>query len=164
MDARPTTRAQSPARSSAPGAAAKLCLRATLEALILTLLAALLGRRRHTSAWRHAASHLPAEIPFPTHAPIPSPHARTASDDTHLACESPILYVLGPGPNHGLRPHPRPLPIAQPRIARAPPRALIRPHAPIRAKPPPTGGRSRTPRALPLRNQPAQRRRHLPGH
>ena len=143
MDAYRFTQAQSPARSSAPGAAASL--RATLEALILALLAALLGRRRCTSAWHHAAAHLPAEIPCPTHAPAPPPSARTASDGTHLLCESPILYAIGPGPNRGLRPHPRAMPIAQARIARAPPRALIHPHAPIRAKSPPTGGRSRTP-------------------
>ena len=140
MDAYRFTQARSPARRSAPGAAESL--RATLEALILALLAALLGRRRYTSAWHHAASHLPTEIP--THAPAPPPHARTASDGTHLTCESPILYVIGPRPNRGLRPLPRVEPIAQPRIARAPPRALIRPHVPIRAKSLPTGGRSRT--------------------
>jgi hypothetical protein len=121
MDPRPTPRSQSQARHSAPGVAAKLRLHATLEALILALLAALLGRRP-ARAWHHAAAQIPLEIPHPTQAPALPPRVRTPHDGTHLVCEHPILWVIGPGPNRGLRPTPRATPIARPRIARAPPR------------------------------------------
>jgi hypothetical protein len=108
---------------------------------LLTRLEALL------TAWRAGTLILPP-IPQSVSQPGPSPlplRARTASDGTHLVCEHPILWVIGPGPNRGLRPTPRATPIPRPRVARAPPRASIRPHAQISAKPPPTGGRSRTP-------------------
>ena len=151
MDPRPSTRPQSQPRRSAQSATAKPCLRAALEALILSLLAALLGRR-HLRAWHLAAAHLPhppTERPHPTDAPTQPPHVRTPHDGTHLVCEHPILWVIGPGPNRGLRPTPRATPIARPRLARAPPRPKNAPKYPIRAKPPPTGGRSRTPIVMP---------------
>ncbi len=144
MDPCHSTRPQSQARNSAPGAAAKLRLHAALEALILALLAALLGRR-HTRAWHHAAARIPTEFPHPTQAPALPLRARTPFDGTHLVCEHPILWVIGPGPNRGLRPLPRVEPVARPRRARAPPNPLVRPNTQISAKPPPTGGRSNTP-------------------
>ena len=140
MDPRPSTRPQSQPRRSAQSATAKPCLRAALEALILSLLAALLGRR-HLRAWH--------PIPDPTPIGPATPVLRLPTDGTHLVCEHPILWVIGPGPNRGLRPTPRATPIARPRLARAPPRPKNAPKYPIRAKPPPTGGRSRTPIVMP---------------
>ena len=131
MNRYPSTPARSPARRSAPqenlGRPARLCLLAALEALFLPLLAALLGRPRHPRAWHLAPIPLPAEPPLCRLAPAAPFGARTASDGTHLACESPILYVLGPGPNPGLRPRPRATPITRAPIARAPPRASAGP-------------------------------------
>jgi len=148
MDACPSTQAQSPARRAPReplGAAASVRLRATLEVLILSLLAALLGRRH--ASWHHAPAPFCEEHPLPRPgAPAPL-RARTPHDGTHLVCESPLLYLIGPGPNRGLNPRPRAMPLARARIARAPPRPQIPPKTPIRAKSPPTGGRSRTPRA-----------------
>jgi hypothetical protein len=92
-------------------------LREAVEILLLVL-AAVLGRRPR---WHHAP------VPFIEEAPLPFPHApapiriRSIHDGTHLVCEHPILWVIGPGPNRGLRPRARAMPVPRPKIARAPP-------------------------------------------
>jgi hypothetical protein len=133
-----------PARPSVLDARiAPACLKlAVVEALIRALLASLLGlRTRPARAW-HPIPPPSDSAPTPRHSPVPrSPH-----DGTHLVCEHPILWVIGPGPNRGLRPLPRPLPPPHagiPRSAqvRAPPRGVhapapetpLRPGAPDRA-------------------------------
>ncbi len=114
---------------SAPrGNAGELRLHRAIEALILALLAGLLARRPHfAGAWH--------PIPDPTPAIHSTPKPRGPHDGTHLVCESPLLYVIGPGPNRGLRPRPRATPIPRPRVARAPPPT----RAPIRRETPRTG-------------------------
>jgi hypothetical protein len=84
-----------------------------LETLLLALLAALLGRPR----LRAAAWHPAPEPEQPATSLLAAPRRHW-----HADCESPILYVIGPGPNRGLRPIPRILPIPHPECARAPPR------------------------------------------
>jgi len=94
--------------------AADARLRRAIEALILALLAGLLPRRsRVLGAWH----------PIPEAEPSASamPGLRLPGDGTHLVIEASILYVIGPGPNRGLRPRPRATPIPRPRLARAPP-------------------------------------------
>jgi hypothetical protein len=135
MHPSPTT--PRPARPGAPrhplGAVAAPCLRLALEVLLLTLLAALLGPRRLARAWRDAQAPLPTDLAGYEFEPQDSPapfRVRSIHDGTHLVCEHPILYVIGPGPNLGLRPLPRALPPSRPRIARAPPRPSARPKSP----------------------------------
>jgi hypothetical protein len=147
MERRSPTRAPGPANltpPASPGAAVRL--RATLEALILALLAALLGRRR-ARAWHHAPAPYLEEWPLPLPLPDsrPPPPIRSIHDGTHLVCEHPILYVIGPGPNRGLRPRPRAMPLPLAQVARAPPRPKIPPHTPIRAETPPARRRSPMP-------------------
>ena len=150
MHPSPTT--PRPARPGAPrtplGAVAAPCLRLALEVLILALLAALLGPRQLARAWRHAWAPLPTDLAGYDLDPADSPapfRVRSIHDGTHLVCEHPILYVIGPGPNLGLRPLPRALPPSRIPVARAPPRPAPARNHPIRAKPPPTGGRARMP-------------------
>jgi hypothetical protein len=113
------TKRQAPESHEGHGAA-HARLRHAIEELILALLAGLLGRRRtRDSVWH------PAPRPEPDRAPLP--RHRSIHDGTHLVCEHPILWVIGPGPNRGLRPRPRAHPLPRPRIARAPPAAFARP-------------------------------------
>ncbi len=119
------------ARPAPRGEAAHARLHRAIEALLLCLLAALLPRQvRHDGAW-HPLSLPSHNAPAPTTPDLRGPH-----DGTHLVCESPLLYVIGPGPNRGLRPRPRALPVPRPRIARAPPAP---PCAPSVANPSPRG-------------------------
>ncbi len=118
-----------PVHPPAPGAA-HLRLHRAIEALILALLAGLLARRpRFAGAWH--------PIPDPTPIGPATPVLRLPTDGTHLVCEHPILWVIGPGPNRGLRPRPRAHPIPRPRTARAPPAT---PRPPIRRGTLQTGG------------------------
>jgi hypothetical protein len=87
---------------------------AVLDALLLALLAALLGRPARIACIRHPAP----DSPTSPAAPLP---IRLPTDGTHLVIASPLLYVIGPGPNRGMRPHARPTPRPRPRSARAPP-------------------------------------------
>jgi hypothetical protein len=90
-----------------------------IAALLMALLAALFGRRRtRTPDWHPA----PDEYDWDSEAP--HAYAYVEHCGWRRDCTSPILYVIGPGPNLGLRPHPRTQPVPRPRIARAPPRAL----------------------------------------
>jgi hypothetical protein len=125
-----------PARPRVPGArsaSARPSL-ALVEALILSLLASLLGLRpRAARAWHPlpTSQEDSAAEPFAL-APRAPLRPRHIHDGTHLVCDHPILWVIGPGPNRGLRPLPRALPIPHagiPRSAqvRAPP---DRAHAP----------------------------------
>jgi hypothetical protein len=107
------TKRQAPDSLQGHGAA-HARLRHAIEALILALLAGLLGRRRPLDSVWHPA-------PLPEPAPPAILRVRHIHDGTHLVCEHPILWVIGPGPNRGLRPRPRAHPIPRPRIARAPP-------------------------------------------
>jgi hypothetical protein len=143
METFPLSRAQSPAHSRAPGAAGNLRLQHILRALLLSLLSllsVLLGRRRYLYA---SACHVEPEwledfaLPYPQ-AESPRPiRIRSIHDGTHLVCEHPILWVIGPGPCRGMRPISRRTPLLRPRIARGPPSAAGIPITPrIRAKKP----------------------------
>ena len=78
---------------------------AALDAMLLALLVSLLGRlERLARTW----------------------HPAPAQEETDPQAWPPLfppslLYLLGPGPNRGMRPHARVVPIACPRTARAPP-------------------------------------------
>jgi hypothetical protein len=127
----PSPPAAKRAPQSPQALAGELRLLATLEALILALLAAFLGRRRTAANW-HALSpldyvnddeDLPQACLFPGQslfAPGLRPDYRLPCH-THQGIEHPILYVLGPGPNRGMCPLPSPHPIVRPGTARAPP-------------------------------------------
>ncbi len=159
MDVYPNSRAQSPACSRAQGAAGELRLHATsrvplhdiLRALILSLLSVLLGRRRQPQAWLYEPAWIEEyALPFPQADSVRPIRIRSIHDGTHLVCEHPILYVIGPGPGKGMRPIARSTPVLRPRHARAPPRTPPHPpHNSIRAKSPPNGGRWRAPVVLP---------------
>ncbi len=104
------------------GGVAHARLHRAIEALILALLAGLLGRHaRLARAWHRAPAFIPAAAPAPISPDVPV--LRLPTDGTHLVIESPILYVIGPGPNRGMRPRPRATPVAPRRGARAPPAA-----------------------------------------
>jgi len=109
-----------PDLASHPATPGENCVRnqGLIATLLIALLAALFGRRRAiTPAWHPA----PDENDWDSE--IPTAYTYAEHCGWHRDCESPILYVIGPGPNRGLRPLPRALPPARPRIARAPPRA-----------------------------------------
>lgn len=127
----PSTPAAECARQSPRALAGELRLLATLEALILALLAAFLGRRRTAATW-YALSpldyvnddeDLPFACLFPAHATTPSatPRDYRLPCHTHQGIEHPILWVIGPGPCRGMRPIGRATPLARRRTARAPP-------------------------------------------
>ena len=147
MDVYPNSRAQSPACSRAQGAAGELRLQDILRALILSLLSVLLGRRRQPQAWLYEPAWIEEyALPFPQADSVRPIRIRSIHDGTHLVCEHPILYVIGPGPGKGMRPIARSTPVLGPRHARAPPRAPPHPpYIPIRAKSPPSRGRWRAP-------------------
>ena len=131
MEIFPNSRAQSPACSRAQGAAGELRLQHILRALLLSLLAALLGRR-------HAAHPLalPAcDTSWDGWINLPESDSELALDDI-LACELPLqirrlLYLFGTRRNRGMRPLSRAIPLLRARIARGPPmpgRILIHPN------------------------------------
>jgi hypothetical protein len=106
-------------------------IQALLQTLLLTLLAALLGRpRRAAAAWHAIAGTCgPAWDSEPD---VLEWHSTDADDEYaracntllrhyHADCDPSILYVIGPRPNRGLNPRPRENPIPRPRTARAPP-------------------------------------------
>ena len=147
MDVYPNSRAQSPACSRAPRAVGELRLQDILRALLLSLLSILLGRRRQPQAWLYEPAWIEEyALPFPQADSARPIRIRSIHDGTHLVCEHPILYVIGPGPGKGMRPIARATPVLRPRCARAPPRAPPHPpYIPIRAKSPPSRGRWRAP-------------------
>ncbi len=121
MEISPNSRAQSPACSRAPGAAGELRLQHILRTLLLSLLAALLGRR-------HAAHPLglPAcDTSWDGWINLPESDSELALDDI-LACELPLqlrrlLYLFGTRRNRGMRPLSRAVPVLRACIARGPP-------------------------------------------
>jgi hypothetical protein len=124
----PATRLRLP--NAAPAASARASVAWLLESLLLHLLAALSGRLPRAWRTRHALPSQPSPFALAVlatsplsdpDAPRPPLRARSIHDGTHLVCEHPILWVIGPGPNRGMRPHTRaaaPLPLES---ARAPP-------------------------------------------
>jgi hypothetical protein len=122
--------AQAPRQPPRQGAEATR-VRITLETLLLALLAALLGRAMalHPSP----APDLDSDSDWDWNPdwdfvlnPGAGPRLYAAPlRGWHADCESPILYVIGPGPNRGMRALPRAIPTPRPESARAPP-----PHAP----------------------------------
>ena len=78
---------------------------AALDAMLLTLLTALLGRLvRLARAWHPAPAH----------------NESVEAEPTPLF-PAALLYLFGPRRNRGMRPHARTTPIVHPRTARAPP-------------------------------------------
>ncbi len=78
---------------------------AALDAMLLTLLASLLGRlERLARIWHPAA-----------------PQEDSAEDEYAPLFPHNLLYLFGPRRNRGMRPHARTTPLAHPRTARAPP-------------------------------------------
>jgi hypothetical protein len=121
MENFPSSRAQSPACSRAPRAVGELRLQHILRALLLSLLAALLGRR--------PAAHplaLPAcDISWDGWINLPDSGSDLDLDDI-LACELPLqlrrlLYLFGTRRNRGMRAIARAVPVLRARIARGPP-------------------------------------------
>ncbi len=78
---------------------------AALDAMLLTLLASLLGRLERL-----------ARIWHPT-----APQEDSAEDEYAPLFPLNLLYLFGPRRNRGMRPHARTTPLAHPRTARAPP-------------------------------------------
>jgi len=146
----PTAAAFGPCQAPRPGALGT-CVRFTLEALLLALLAVVLGPRRALVAWHSAAAWDPDsddldwdfdDLDLPAH----NTHT-TIWDGTHLVCEHPILYVIGPGPNRGMRALPRAHTLPHPESARAPPS-----HGPPTLFPPSPRGREPMPNLLRYHN------------
>ncbi len=80
-------------------------LQDVLRALILSLLSVLLGRRRQPQAWLYEPAWIEEyALPFPQAESARPIRIRSIHDGTHLVCEHPILYVIGPGPGKGMRP------------------------------------------------------------
>ena len=94
-----------------------------IDALLLGVIILLLGRLERIAQTWH-----------------PAPAAETGEDSTRddasLHALIRLLYVLGPRPNRGMRPHARPTSLRRPRSARAPPSA----------RPPPVGSGRSSPR------------------
>jgi hypothetical protein len=148
MEALTHSRAQSPAHSRARHAAGDVRLHAILGALLLSLLAALLGLRRHPRAWHEALAPLPLDHDEAEDAwwiTLPESDSARRLEDM-LGPDLPLelvrlLYVFGPRQNRGMRARPRTLPTSRTRRARGPPRPPAIPHNRIRATSPPAGGR-----------------------
>lgn len=142
MQNTPSPQAAARARQSHCALGGELRLLATLEAFILALLAAILGRRRTAANW-HPLSPLDyvnddEDLPYAAlyasvvaHPPVLRRHY-TLPIHTHQGIEHPLLYVLGPGPNRGMRPTPRHIPHARLTTARAPPVSHATPISPHR--------------------------------
>ena len=147
MDEFSSHRAQSPDGFRAQGAVGDVRLHHILRALILSLLAALLGRR---------ASAAMAPLPLgPEDSSqdwwIALPQAESGPDlESWLEVDPPlaiqrVLYLFGARRNRGMRTLPRALPPFRAPIARAPPRAnhpVAQPHP---RQPTSIRGRRRTP-------------------
>jgi len=106
-------------RTAAPAEQARIRASAALENLLLALLAALLGQPLRSARVWHPNPETSTSAPAPLRARLPT-------DSTHAGLASPLLYVIGPGPNRGLVPHARPAPRLRPRSARAPPSRVRR--------------------------------------
>ena len=78
---------------------------AALDAMLLALIVSLLGRLERLARTWH---------------PAPAPD-EVAEDEYAPVFPLNLLYLFGPRRNRGMRPHARTAPLAQPRIARAPP-------------------------------------------
>jgi len=127
MSSIPAPRPRLPSTAPAVGTAASIAV--LLETLLLHLLAALAGHLPRT--WRrHALRSQPSPYALAllatsplsdTDRPRPVLRPRLATDGTHLACEHPMLWAIGPGPNRGARRSPRAAPTLPPESARAPP-------------------------------------------
>jgi len=111
-----------------------------LELLLRALLATLFGRPR-TLAWHALTSARPdiddawadeEEYAFDDAYAAPRRH-------WHADCEHPILYVIGPPPNRGMRALPRRTPAPRARTARAPPATRPPPARKAAAGPIPRG-------------------------
>ena len=131
--------------SSSPSLAAIFAgLRAALEAdrrgasivdaLLIGILLLLVRRlERMASSWDQA--RLLSDEPLPDDLlpyaldPDRTLRVRLPTDGTHIALRTRRLYIFGPGPGRGLRPHPRRTPLMRPRIARGPPIGQSRPGA-----------------------------------
>ena len=96
-----------------------------VDGVVLAVLLMLLGRlermaRMWHAAQRHGDEPLPEEL-LPYTPGERTLRVRLPTDGTHIALRTRRLYIFGPGPGRGLRPHPRRTPLLRPRIARAPP-------------------------------------------
>jgi hypothetical protein len=96
-----------------------------VDGVVLAVLLMLLGRlERMACTWhaaqRHGDEPLPEEL-LPYAEGDRTLRVRLPTDGTHIALRTRRLYIFGPGPGRGLRPHPRRTPLARPRIAHAPP-------------------------------------------
>ena len=135
MDEFSSHRAQSPGCSRAHGAVGDVRLHHILRALILSLLAVLLGRRHQPVAWHLATVPLPIDCDGSAQNWwIVLPGAESGPDlDACLAAGLSlqlrrVLYLFGARRNRGMRALPRALPTSRAPIARAPPQAP--PHSP----------------------------------
>jgi hypothetical protein len=97
-----------------------------VDAVLISILLLVVRRlERMASSWDQA--RLLSDEPLPDSLLPYAPHddrtlrVRLATDGTHIVLRSRRLYIFGPGPGLGLRPHPRRTPLLRPRIARAPP-------------------------------------------
>ncbi len=135
----PATRPRLPPTAPAGGTGAPIAL--VLESLLLHLLAVLCGRLPR--AWRTRHAHPSQPSPYALALLATSPHSdtshptpdlrpRLATDGTHLVCEHPLLWVIGPGPNRGMRRRPRRLRLIPAEAARAPPAAFFDARFPVR--------------------------------
>lgn len=96
-----------------------------VDGVVLAVLLMLLGRlermaRTWHAAQRHGDEPLPEEL-LPYAPGERTLQVRLPTDGTHIALRTRRLYIFGPGPDRGLRPHPRRTPLLRPRIARGPP-------------------------------------------
>ncbi len=130
MDEFSSHRAQSPGCSRAHGAVGDVRLHHILRALILSLLAVLLGRRHQPVAWHLATVPLPIDCDGSAQNWwIVLPGAESGPDlDACLAAGLSlqlrrVLYLFGARRNRGMRALPRALPTSRAPIARAPPQA-----------------------------------------
>jgi len=111
---------------------------AALDAMLITLLLALLGRLEViVRAWH------PLPTPEDQDAAEAEAFARALAETRRLHA---LLYVFGPRRNRGMRPRARTTPIPRPRTARAPPRAVLPALSGYALRPDGSMGLARTPR------------------
>jgi hypothetical protein len=151
MDEFSSHRAQSPGCSRAHGAVGDVRLHHILRALILSLLAVLLGRRHQPVAWHLATVPLPIDCDGSAQDWwIVLPGSESEPDlDACLAAGLSlqlrrVLYLFGARRNRGMRALPRALPPSRAPIARAPP-ARVPAHPNLRQLTPNWGGASARP-------------------